>query len=58
MAYQFVSEDPTPAQKPLFESASQVTDYKTQKIYDSNAHKSCFWAGRYTLKTSTYPKAK
>jgi hypothetical protein len=33
------SEDPTPAQKPLFESASQVTDYKTQKIYDSNAHK-------------------
>ena len=39
MAYQFVSEDPTPAQKPLFESASQVTDYKTQKIYDSNAHK-------------------
>ena len=39
MAYQFMSEDPTPAQKPLFESASQVTDYKTQKIYDSNAHK-------------------
>jgi hypothetical protein len=34
-----VSEDPTPAQKPLFESASQVTDYKTQKIYDSTAHK-------------------
>jgi hypothetical protein len=34
-----VSEDPTPAQKPLFESATQVTDYKTQKIYDSNAHK-------------------
>ncbi len=39
MASQFVSEDPTLAQKPLFESASQVTDYKTQKIYDSNAHK-------------------
>jgi hypothetical protein len=31
MAYQFVSEDPSPAQKPLFESATQVTDYKTQK---------------------------
>jgi hypothetical protein len=39
MAYQFVSEGPTPAQRPLFESATQVTDYKTQKIYDSNAHK-------------------
>ena len=39
MAYQFVSEEFTPAQKPLLESASQVTDYKTQKIHDSNAHK-------------------
>jgi hypothetical protein len=58
MAYQFVSEDPSPAQKPFFESASQVTDYKTQEIYDSNAQKNCFWAGRYTLKTSICPKAK
>jgi hypothetical protein len=31
-----------PAQKPLFESTTQVTDYKTQKIYDSNAHKELF----------------
>jgi hypothetical protein len=41
MAYQFVSEDPTPAQN-RFESATQVTDYKTQKIYDSDARKELF----------------
>jgi hypothetical protein len=43
MAYQFVTEDPTPAQKPLFESAPQVTDQKTQKIY---AHKELFVGNR------------
>ena len=39
MAYQFVSEDPMPAQKPPLQERVQVTEYKTQKIYDSNAHK-------------------
>jgi hypothetical protein len=45
MAYQIVSEDPTPAQKPLFKSASQATEYKTQKIYDSNAYKEWWFLG-------------
>ena len=40
MAYQFVSEDACP--KTPLRKASQVTDYKTQKIYDSNAHKALF----------------
>ena len=42
MAYQFVSEDPMPAQKPPLQERVQVTEYKTQKIYDSNAHKELF----------------
>jgi hypothetical protein len=28
-----------PAPKPPFQERVQVTEYKTQKIYDSNAHK-------------------
>lgn len=54
MAYQFVSEDAcpkTPLRKP-----SQVTDYKTQKIYHSNAHKELFLGGSSSLsKNSTCP---
>jgi hypothetical protein len=31
-----------PAQKPPLQERVQVTEYKTQKIYDSNAHKELF----------------
>ena len=39
--------------KILFESAPQVTDYKTQKIYDSTAHKELFVGSLRVLLGST-----